>query len=774
MQIRKPVLASVAAAVLVAAAIATAGVCEAAAAAAPGPSGNGTYVVDHLSSQNISVIKSPFGLVAAWYRDHYGEAYRQGDLTVNSFATMGDKVGLAFRYEKEGKVYKAAQARITRWVWHPHYADVEFSDGATTISGKVTVLDNTVALLLDPTPANVTVYVGIRNRGIDGGGLRVQRQDPTSFRVDVDWNSRYPRVGAFVDVFASDSQYSGYNVSTTDNVGDKVLRYLQYRGRLGGTDSVEEPAALSMGYVALQYEGGWRQPLLVSLSYSAQDYQHARSARRTDFADTLAEARQQWARFFNEAPWVEPWGSYGTEMYWKSWAIVGINGEDHTVLPAGKYDFVDSVQYLTGKSLGRQVVGHHKYLNAGVPGYDRYWALDNFWSPAVLTFSGRTDVLRSMFQAAFDLQQALGDATDTWSEGRDNHWDNYQAYYAPFILRFAQEMTGDKFYANKAFIENIWEQQKAAFRTGRAQLYTFPVASSPKWSDAYPHDPGPLSAVRTAGNASLLRWLSSMDPKYEDEYRRLVRSLAYFWNPDVAEGDQGPDYYNRTDDGQWSNAPTSPVSIEVKLFVPEAETVSAWLRDKHYGYYYAPAVPAFLTLEGALDPASSYRKNILRVSDYFPEGINPEVSAGLDRRTFASIQAIAWEAQSARDFTDGLMPEEEAEAPYMPDSPNAMLHMLYVANSIIMAKIGLIPYAQIGYDGFIVLPNVTDVRSVSGIHFRDAVLTLNYHGSGLYADIYLDGKKVAGTSGYARRNFLPFELFSKGAHTLDVYYRSNP
>ncbi|ODS42767.1 MAG: hypothetical protein MSIBF_05625 [Candidatus Altiarchaeales archaeon IMC4] len=134
------------------------------------------------------------------------------------------------------------------------------------------------------------------------------------------------------------------------------------------------------------------------------------------------------------------------------------------------------------------------------------------------------------------------------------------------------------------------------------------------------------------------------------------------------------------------------------------------------------------TILGDPAKAADFRKRIFKMSDYFPESLDENFQVG---------------------------------------DAGSRLHLIFGAEAVILAKIGMIPYAKTGYDGFVVLPGIDDVKTVKGVHFRDSIININYHGSGLNAEIYLNGKKVDSD----KRNFIPFSAFSDGVNEVDVYYQ---
>jgi len=665
------------------------------------------YVVDNLSSSNISITGSPYSMIKAWYKSRYGTSYWMDDVTINSFATVDDKFTLYFDHA----VGDCTKVKITSWTWHPHYVALTWSDGTDSITGRLTVIDNTVVLKLDATNKDVLIVVSVNNTGVDSGGISINRPAYGHFHIQEDYSSTYARVGSYIDVAFSNTYYTSESVDINGTPSSTIAAQLTgATTNLNGTSTSYLVPTGDYGIVAANYNSGWSSALTVSISYSASSFADAEGRQCTDYTTAESNSRAKWITYMDKTPHIEPYT--GNTMYWKSWALLAINGEDHTTnMAANKYDFVDSYGYVTFDYLGRQVIGTHKSITAGSPAYPRYWHFDNIWAPATLAYSDQTDVLKSMFKGNFDIKDQLGDVTDTWMEAKDNYWDNYQNCYFGDMLDLAYSMTGDSYYQNKAMLVNIKNQQFTKYKSASySQLFTYPLTSG--W------EPTRLSCWRTGPTASLLGFLAEMDPNYQNDYNSLLSSMSYFW---YTGGTCPYDYYDRSTNGSWYWLDYQMYSAQSIFYNPSLNYGGTVARPATQHWVEAPMTIALLTLHNELEKADAFRRDVFNVSDYFPEGINSEGS---------------------------------------PSGNECVLHCSYVAHNEILAKIGMIPYSKNGYDGFVIAPNVTDITAVSRVHFPEAdnaVIQINYHESGKYGDIYKDGSVVVNST---KRNFIPFTSFS--------------
>jgi len=666
-----------------------------------------SYVVDNLSSSNISVIGSPYSMIDAWYKSRNSSPYWMDDVTVNSFATGGDKIVLYFDYPSAN----CGKAKITSWTWHPHYVALTFSDGTKTLTGRLTVVDNTVVLKLNETEDDVLIVVSIKNAGTDYGGIQVDHLGSGQFHVEEDKNSDYARVGAFIDIQLSDTSYNSRSVDINADPSSSIASQLDGAATdLDNDDTDYTYATFNYGISAVNYNSGWSGDLTLSFSYSATSFADAESMQYSSYTTAQSDARTAWIAYFDKAPHPEPWS--GTDMYWKSWAMLGINGDDHTQnMASGKYDFVGTIEYETGDGLGRQIIGHHKNIAAAIPAYPKYWHFDHIWAPPVLVYSDQSDVLKSMFKGNSDIYYTLGDVTDCWMDGKDNRWDNYQNCFYGDMLDTAYYLTGDSCYQDPNIFADIVDQQLTRFRdpndANQVALFNYPFVMES-------HEP--LSVWRTAPVTSLVQLFSEMDPNYADDYNDLLASLSYFW---YTGGSYAEDYYSRYSNGDWSSLGSGMCSNHSLFYVPSLNYGETVLRKQTENYVEAPWIIQELTLNDELIKAAYYRKNVFKVSDYFPEGITSS---------------------------------------YGPSGDLCVYHCSYVAHTEILAKLGLIPYVKNGFDGFFVAPDISEVTSVTGIHYpeADTIMHINYNNSGLYADIYEDGSLIANN----KRHFIPFTSIS--------------
>ena len=113
--------------------------------------------------------------------------------------------------------------------------------------------------------------------------------------------------------------------------------------------------------------------------------------------------------------------------------------------------------------------------------------------------------------------------------------------------------------------------------------------------------------------------------------------------------------------------------------------------------------------------------------------------------------------------TPTSFPEGVTLAPHqLTADPAAALHMTYAANTLILARIGLMPDAAQG--AWAVLPPVDDLVSVEGLRLGDGVTAdLSFSGEGPSAEITVDGA-VLDTP------WIPFEVLGAGHHQVDVHF----
>ncbi len=688
------------------------------------------------------MISSPYSLIKAWYRNKYGEEYRHDDINILSFTTSrknkvevyGDYIALFFDYPS-GETKKA---KITDWQWHPHFVDIEFSDGTKKLAGKLTQAGNAVVLNLNPTNDDVVIAFAAKNSGVDGGGVQVE-QTNKRFHIATEKDSSYSRAGAFIDVKFSNDAYSSYSVAINsvgniDSNGMVDTSFPSIKSQLDGSntnlDDVEiksKPDTNEYGIAVVNYNNGWSSPLVFSVSYSAESFSDAESNQYSDYNKAEADCKNNWVSYFEKIPYMEPFD----ELYWKSWAIIGINGEDHRIMPEGKYDFVDSIEQFTGKKLGHQVIGQYSVISGGTPHYHMFWPMDNLWSPSLLVYSGQEDILHSMVQGIYSIYDKTGTPPDAWMPGKLNVGDNYDQFVYGDMLDMSYHLTNDKFYQNKDFLEGCVEVQYDIYKGKYEQLFDVPGAGT-KTLGLKPTQSEPLSSWRSFGVTSLLEILSEMDGSYKSKYNDLLTaSENYFWNKEYSS------WNNRNSDGTWNKRSMERgkerLSIDSVYFNPQiykGKEPLTWASGLRVGNS-NKEMPMSLIMETILgDPAKAadFRKRIFKMSDYFPESLDENFQVG---------------------------------------DAGSRLHLIFGAEAVILAKIGMIPYAKTGYDGFVVLPGIDDVKTVKGVHFRDSIININYHGSGLNAEIYLNGKKVDSD----KRNFIPFSAFSDGVNEVDVYYQ---